>query len=96
MDELILKEKEALEKFQKDTKTLGVCTDQFVEKFYPSYGIVPEKANALEQEDSYSKLNSFTFYKICECSICGVEDRLEAFFCSLLHPSGSLLRHREQ
>lgn len=79
MDNLILKEKEALEKFQKDTRTLGVCTDQFVGKFYPSYGIVPEMANALEREDSYSKLNSFTFYKICECSICGVEDRLEYF-----------------
>ena len=67
MDNLILKEtceSEALEKFQKDTKILGVCTGQFIEKFYPSYGIAPEMANTLEQEDSYSKQNSITFYKM--------------------------------
>ncbi|WP_158634671.1 ATP-binding protein [Brachyspira aalborgi] len=67
-----------INEFKKDTKTLGKSTVNFIENFYPYYSVNNDIAK-LEKENSLDLLNSFTFYKICECKIYNVEDRFEYF-----------------
>ena len=68
-----------LAKMKPDSEALGIYTGSFINQFYPSYCISDASARNLSQEDSLDKLNSFTFYRICECNICNVENRLEYF-----------------
>ena len=67
-----------IEKFKKDTEKLGALTENFIQNFYPSYSVNNDIAK-LEKENSLDLLNSFTFYKICECKIYDVDDRFEYF-----------------
>ena len=55
--------------FADDTQKLGTYTSNYVQSFYPSYSVNNELAISLPQENSLELLNSFTFYKICECTI---------------------------
>ena len=70
MAELLVIEKEKLEIFQKDTEKLGQSTSDFITSFYPYYGVNNELAVKTPQENSLELLNNFTFYEICECTIC--------------------------
>ena len=73
-----MEDKKDIIKFEDDTKTLGELTVNFIQNFYPSYSVnndIPE----LKKENSLDLLNSFTFYKICECKIYDVDDRFEYF-----------------
>lgn len=65
--------------FADDTQKLGAHTSNYVQSFYPSYSVNNELAISLPQENSLELLNSFTFYKICECTIYNVNDRIEYF-----------------
>lgn len=67
-----------IKEFEKDTEKLGNLTVNFIENFYPSYSINND-IEKLEKENSLDLLNSFTFYKICECKIYDVDDRFEYF-----------------
>ena len=67
-----------IKEFEDDTKTLGEKTVNFIQNFYPSYSVNNDIAE-LEKENSLDLLNSFTFYKICECKIYNVDDRFEYF-----------------
>ena len=67
-----------IKEFEDDTKTLGEKTVNFIQNFYPSYSVNNDIAE-LEKENSLDLLNSFTFYKICECKIYDVDDRFEYF-----------------
>lgn len=71
-------DKKDIIKFEDDTKTLGELTVNFIQNFYPSYSVNNDIAK-LEKENSLDLLNSFTFYKICECKIYDVDDRFEYF-----------------
>lgn len=71
-------DKKDIIKFEDDTKTLGELTVNFIQNFYPSYSVNNDIAE-LEKENSLDLLNSFTFYKICECKIYDVDDRFEYF-----------------
>lgn len=71
-------DKKDIIKFEDDTKTLGALTENFIQNFYPSYSVNNNIAE-LEKENSLDLLNSFTFYKICECKIYNVDDRFEYF-----------------
>lgn len=62
------------ERFKKDTELLGKCTADFIEHFYPSYSILSSDVTEIETEDSLKLLNSFTFYRLCECTVDNVED----------------------
>lgn len=73
-----MEDKKDIIKFEDDTKTLGKSTVNFIENFYPSYSVNNDIAE-LEKENSLDLLNSFTFYKICECKIYNVDDRFEYF-----------------
>lgn len=64
--------------FKNDTESLGRLTVNFIQDFYPSYSI-NNGIDSLPKEDSLGLLNSFTFYRICECKIYDVEDRFEYF-----------------
>ncbi len=64
--------------FEEESKNLGNLTVNFIENFYPSYSVNNDIAK-LEKENSLDLLNSFTFYKICECKIYDVDDRFEYF-----------------
>ena len=66
-----------INEFKKDTETLGKSTVNFIQNFYPSYSV--NNDIAMEKENSLDLLNSFTFYKICECKIYDVDDRFEYF-----------------
>lgn len=66
-----------IKEFEDDTKTLGNLTVNFIENFYPSYSVNNDIEK--EKENSLDLLNSFTFYKICECKIYDVDDRFEYF-----------------
>lgn len=66
--------KKKAELFQKDTELLGKCTAEFVENFYPAYSIIPSDIGEIKKEDSLQLLNSFTFYKLSECSVDDVDD----------------------
>lgn len=65
--------------FQRDTDKLGQATSDFINSFYPSYGVNNELAATLPLENSLELLNTFTFYEICECTIHNVENRMEYF-----------------
>ena len=67
-----------IKEFKKDTEKLGKSTVNFIENFYPYYSVNNDIAK-LEKENSLDLLNSFTFYKICECKIYDVDDRFEYF-----------------
>lgn len=67
-----------IKEFEKDTEKLGALTVDFIKDFYPSYSVNNDIAK-LEKENSLDLLNSFTFYKICECKIYDVDDRFEYF-----------------
>lgn len=73
-----MEDKKDIIKFEDDTKTLGELTVNFIQNFYPSYSVNNDIAE-LEKENSLDLLNSFTFYKICECKIYDVDDRFEYF-----------------
>lgn len=64
--------------FEEESKNLGNLTVDFIKDFYPSYSVNNDIAE-LEKENSLDLLNSFTFYKICECKIYDVDDRFEYF-----------------
>lgn len=64
--------------FEEESKNLGNLTENFIQNFYPSYSVNNDIAE-LEKENSLDLLNSFTFYKICECKIYDVDDRFEYF-----------------
>jgi len=68
-----------LEAFREDTEKLGECTSRFITDFYPAYSVDNDLAVSSEQENSYYLLNTFTFYRICECSVYHVEDRFQFF-----------------
>lgn len=65
--------------FTEDTRKLGVCTSNYIQNFYPSYSVNNTLAASSTQENSLDLLNSFTFYKISECTIYDVDDKLEYF-----------------
>ena len=73
-----MEDKKDIIKFEDDTKTLGKSTVNFIENFYPYYSVNNDIAE-LKEENSLDLLNSFTFYKICECKIYDVDDRFEYF-----------------
>lgn len=73
-----MSDKKDITEVKDDTKTLGDLTVDFIQGFYPSYSINNGIAS-LPKEDSLGLLNSFTFYRICECKIYDVEDRFEYF-----------------
>lgn len=65
--------------FEEDTQKIGELTADFIQKFYPSYSVNNEIAINLPQENSLTLLNSFTFYRICECKVYDVENRFVYF-----------------
>lgn len=67
-----------IKELEKDTEKLGALTVDFIKDFYPSYSVNNDIAK-LEKENSLNLLNSFTFYKICECKIYNVDNRFEYF-----------------
>lgn len=68
-----------LSEFQEETKKLGKLTEDFIQGFYPSYSVGNDIINSTEKENSLALLDSFTFYRICECKIYEVEDRFAYF-----------------
>lgn len=72
-------QKRKLEIFRNDTVKLGGYTADFINHFYPSYGVNNELVIQEEKEDSLSVLNKFTFYRICECTVDNVEDTFVYF-----------------
>ena len=67
------------ETFRKDTELLGKCTVDFIEHFYPSYEILPADIAKIEKENSLELLNSFTFYRLCECTIDNIDNLFDYF-----------------
>lgn len=65
--------------FEQDTKSLGQNISEFIMNFYPSYGVNNEMAVNSPQENSLDLLNSFTFYKMCECTIDNIDDKFQYF-----------------
>ena len=65
--------------FEQDTKSLGQNISEFIMNFYPSYGVNNEMAVNCPQENSLDLLNSFTFYKMCECTIDNIDDKFQYF-----------------
>lgn len=79
-DELVAdKKQQDSEIFKEDTQRLGQCTSDFIKNFYPSYSVNNELAVSSPQENSLELLNSFTFYRVCECSMYDVEDKFSFF-----------------
>lgn len=77
----VMDEDKRLSIFKKDTELLGRCTADFVSNFYPAYSISQETAINLEKENSLELLNSFTFYRLSECTVDKV-DELFPFFAA--------------
>lgn len=74
-----MSDKKDITEFKNDTESLGRLTVNFIQDFYPSYSINNGIDSLPKEEDSLGLLNSFTFYRICECKIYDVEDRFEYF-----------------
>jgi hypothetical protein len=75
----ILTEEQKSEIFTQDTISLSKCITNFVQNFYPAYSISNENIVALEKENSLELLNTFTFYKLSECTVDNI-DELFPFF----------------
>lgn len=65
--------------FKEDTYLLGKNTADFITNFYPAYSINNDLAVNLPQEKSLDLLNTFTFYRLCECTIEDVNDKFDYF-----------------
>ena len=66
--------------FREDSNKLGLYTADFITTFFPSYAVNNDMAISSDQEEqSLNLLNSFTFYKICECAIYDVDDKFVYF-----------------
>lgn len=76
---MVLEKSQKSELFKKDTQLLGKNTSDFIMNFYPSYGVNNELAIRTPQENSLELLNSFTFYKMCECTINNVDEKFPYF-----------------
>lgn len=76
---MVLEKNQKAELFKKDTQLLGQNTSDFIMNFYPSYGVNNEIAINSPQENSLDLLNSFTFYKMCECTINNVDEKIPYF-----------------
>lgn len=72
-------DKYELQEFKKDTEKLGALTSDFVNSFYPAYCVDSQNIAEIPQENSLDLLNSFTFYRICECKVYDVEDKFAYF-----------------
>lgn len=72
-------DKYELQKFKQDTEKLGALTSDFVNSFYPAYCVNSKEIAEIPQENSLELLNSFTFYRICECKVYDVEDKFAYF-----------------
>ena len=72
-------DKYELQEFKQDTEKLGALTSDFVNSFYPAYCVDSQKVAEIPQENSLDLLNSFTFYRICECKVYDVEDKFAYF-----------------
>lgn len=60
--------------FKQDTAILGNCTADFVQNFYPAYSMTKEEVVSLEKENSVEILNSFTFYRLSECTVDDIDE----------------------
>ena len=69
----------ATESFRQDSEKLGELIVRFIDSFYPAYNLPGDKVKDLPQENSLDLLNSFSFYRICECKIYNVKDRFAYF-----------------
>jgi len=72
-------DKNKLQIFQEDTAKLGMLTSYFVNSFYPAYCMDSQSIADIPQENSLDLLNSFTFYRICECKVYDIEDKFAYF-----------------
>ena len=72
-------DKYELKEFKQDTEKLGVLTSEFVSNFYPAYCVDSQTIAEIPQENSLDLLNSFTFYRICECKVYDVDDKFGYF-----------------
>ena len=69
----------ALAQFKEDSKKLGVYASDFITSYFPAYGVTNQLAIEFPQENSLDLLNSFTFYRICECTVYNVDDKFAYF-----------------
>ena len=69
----------ALAQFKEDSKNLGVYASDFITSYFPAYGVTNQLAVEFPQENSLDILNSFTFYRICECTVYNVDDKFVYF-----------------
>lgn len=65
--------------FKKDSEDIGLYAADFITTYFPSYGYTNEMAIATQQEASLELLNTFRFYRICECTVYDVEDKFAYF-----------------
>lgn len=72
-------EKYELQELEQDTAKLGELTSDFVNSFYPAYCVANESIATLPQENLLDLLNSFVFYRICECKTYNIEDKFVYF-----------------
>lgn len=77
-------------------QTLGNHVSQFVSSYFPAYTLTKESISNVQLEDSVEVLNSFTFYKIVECSIYKVDDRLKFFSDKLQRLFTAAYTNRQQ
>lgn len=75
----VLTDEQKVAVFKQDTALLGKCTANFVQNFYPAYSMSKEEVISLEKENSLELLNSFTFYRLSECTVDDI-DELFSFF----------------
>lgn len=69
----------ALAQFKEDSKNIGVYASDFITSYFPAYGVTNQLAVEFPQENSLDLLNSFTFYRICECTVYNVDDMFAYF-----------------
>ena len=77
----VLTEEQKIKIFKQDTELLGTCTTNFVREFYPAYSVSKEKVISFEKENSPELLNSFSFYRLSECTVDNI-DELFPFFAA--------------
>ena len=79
--EIVPKERQNHSTFKNDTILLGNCTESFIQNFYPAYNRSLNEISNLKKENSIDLLNSFTFYRLSECTVDNIDD-LFSFFAA--------------
>ena len=89
-EELMAYQENMLKEFNTDSNIIGTQTSEFLRLVYPSYLVDKNNLEPLMDEESTTRIQSMTFFRISSCTVDNVEkvfeninERFEKLFTAL-------------